>query len=58
LDTYIFIHLNYANSKDLEIKRPKAAKEVKTRPSSHMILLGEVLPGNNCLTTWMMRHQD
>jgi hypothetical protein len=29
-------------------------KGVKTRPSYHDIL-PEVLPGNDCLTTWMVR---
>ena len=31
------------------------AKGVKTRPSYHDMILPEVLPGNDCLTTWMVR---
>jgi len=59
LDTDIAVLLNDPNSKDLEIKRPKAAKGVKARSSFHDVILpGEVLPGNNCLNAWMVRHQE
>jgi hypothetical protein len=33
------------------------AKGVKTRPSFQDMILPEVLPGNDCLTTWMVRQQ-
>jgi hypothetical protein len=58
LDTDISVLLNDPNSKDLETKRPKAAKGI-ARPSFHDVILpGEVLPGNNCLNAWMVLHQE
>ena len=47
LDTDISILLNDP------VRRPKAAKGVKTRPSYHIILQGEVLPGKKKMFSYM-----
>jgi len=59
LDSDIDILLADLDSKDLEFQRPKTAKGVKRRPTPyHIILPGEVLPGNDCLSNWAMRQQE
>ena len=58
LDRYISVLLNYPNSKDLVIKRPKTATGVKAPPPYHMMLPEEVIPDNNCLTKEMTRQQE
>jgi hypothetical protein len=57
LNTDIYILRTDPRFKDLEIQRPKAAKGAKTRPSFQDIILPEVLPASDCLTTCTVRQE-
>ena len=59
LENDIDILLADPNSKDLEFQRPRAAIGSKRRPTPYCIVLpGEILPGNDCLSNWAMCQQE